>query len=182
VPSEWLIVAQWVLIALGIIILLIIFIRLFRRIRAWRLDETQDEERENLGAANVLGAQLRALLAGLAARFQRKPSAEDDGNMLARHPVRALYQRVLRQAATHGLGRRATETPQEFALRLGPAVAAPSPGTAPGSADSDLEALTKAYEQARYGDYEAPAGQITTLTSNADRLLQRLAQQHTPSG
>lgn len=181
-PNEWLIAGQWVLIALGVLILLVIFIRLFRRIRAWRFDEALDEERENLGAANVLGAQLRALLASLAARFQRKPSTEDDGDTLSRHPMRALYQRVLRQAAAHGLGRRATETPQEFALRLGPAVAAPSSGAAPGITDPDLEALTKAYEQARYGDYEPPAGQIATLTSNADQLLQRLAQQYTSSG
>ncbi len=179
-PNEWLIAGQWVLITLGVLILLVIFIRLFRRIRAWRYDEALDEERENLGAANVLGAQLRALLANLAARFQRKPSDEDDSDARSHHPMRALYQRVLRQAAAHGLGRHAAETPQEFALRLGPAVAAPSSGAAPDIADPDLGALTRAYEQARYGDYEPSAGELATLAQDADRLIRRIAQQ--PSG
>jgi hypothetical protein len=180
VPTEWLIAGQWVLIAIGVLILLVILISLFRRIRAWRYDETTDEERENLGAANVLGAQLRALLASLAARFQRKPSTDDDSHMRSLHPVRALYRRVLRQAAARGLGRHAAETPQEFALRLGPAVAVSSPGAASSVADPDLETLTRAYEQVRYGDHEPSAGELAALARDADRLIQRMAQQ--PSG
>ena len=192
-PTEWLSAGQWVLIGIGVLILLIILIRAFRGFASWRRDDEQDEERENLGAANVLGAQLRALLANLAARFQRRRSAENEGDTLTAYSVRSLYRRVLRQAAAHGLGRHAAETPQEFAKRLGPAMAQQvlsesasastlvkdqtgATGGALSAADSDLETLTAAYEQARYGDYELSAPQIAALTSDVDRLLQRLGQ------
>ncbi len=179
-PTEWLVIAQWALIALGVLILLLVLARAFRSFAAWRREEATDEERESLGAANVLGAQLRALLASLAARFQRKTPAEEDAAALAGHAVRALYRRVLRQAAARGLGRGAAETPQEFAERVGPAVAllpAAPGGRASGFTDPDLEALTKAYEQARYGNYEPPAAQLDSLNADVERLLQRLAQQ-----
>jgi len=186
-PTEWLVIGQWVLIALGVLLLLFLLIRAFRGFAAWRRDESADEEREDLGAANVLGAQLRALLANLAARFQRKPPAEDEADRLASHSVRALYRRVLRQAAAQGLGRRAAETPQEFAERIGPAVAllpaspslsgsAPASGAASGFPDASMEAVTKAYEQARYGDYEPPAEQLASLTTDVERLLQRMGK------
>ncbi len=185
VPTEWLAIGQWVLIALGVLLLVFILIRAFRGFAALRQVETTDEEREDLGAANVLGGQLRALLANLAARFQRKPSAEEEGDSPEGHSVRALYRRVLRQAAARGLGRRVAETPQEFAMRIGPAVLSlPAPlataaSAAPGSSDESLEALTKAYEQARYGEHEPPAAQLASLTSDVERLLQRMGQQQT---
>jgi hypothetical protein len=180
-PTEWLDAGHWALIALGVLLLLLILIRAFRGFAARRRDDDQDEEREDLGAVNVLGAQLRALLANLAARFQSRPSAEDEGNSLSERSVRALYRRVLRQAAARGLGRRTAETPQEFARRLG-SVIARLPGDAASenvavAADHDLEALTAAYEQARYGEYELSATQIDALTPDVERLLERLGQQ-----
>jgi hypothetical protein len=184
-PTEWLVIGQWVLIALGVILLILILIRALRSFAARRRDEGTDEEREDLGAANVLGAQLRALLASLAARYQRKPPAEEAADTLASHSVRALYRRLLRQAASQGLGRHAAETPQEYAQRIGPAVALMPParsisGSVPASAgapeflDEGLEAVTKTYERARYGDYEPPAAQLASLTADVERLLQRM--------
>lgn len=196
-PVEWLVIGRWVLIGIGIIILLIIFIRIFRGIAARRSEEAGDEEREDLGAAGILGAQLRALLASLTSRFQRQRPSEEDLDSVSQHSVRALYRRVLGQASAQGLGRRATETPQEFAQRLGPGLARlPEPSSldasgtplegaaaeAPGVSDPDLEALTKAYEQARYGNAEPSAAQVSALTSDVDRLLQRLAQSQTRLG
>jgi hypothetical protein len=178
-PTEWLLVGRWVLIALGILLLLVIFIRLYRGFAARRRDEATDEEREDLGAGSILAAQLRALLASLAARFQRKHAAEDEVDA-AGHSVRALYRRLLSQAHTQGLGRRAPETPQEFAQRLGPALqAAPSPGGASTVSDPELEMVTSAYEQARYGNYEPSGAQVAALTGDVERLLQRLEQHHT---
>lgn len=192
-PTDWLVAAQWVLISIGVMLLLVILIRIFRGLAAWRRDEEVDEERESLAAGSILGAQLRALLASLAARFQRKGAAEDETETIEGHSVRALYRRVLRQASARGLGRRTPETPQEFARRLLPALAelpatvsssenatiegAVTPSlTEAGIADPDLEALTIAYEQARYGGNEPSAAQMAALTSAVDRLLQRLAQ------
>ncbi len=192
-PTEWLVAARWVLIVVGVIILIVVFIRIFRGIAARIRDDEADEEREDLGAAGILGAQLRTLLDSLAARFQRKSAAEDESESLPSHSVRALYRRLLHQAAAQGWRRRATETPQEFAQRVRPAVArqllASSPsGTplesstavlsseTPEAAAPELEALTKAYEQARYGDYEPPPEQVAALSLDVDRLLQRLAQ------
>lgn len=182
-PTEWLLIGRWVLIALGIFILLVVFIRIYRKVAARRRDEATDEEREDLGAGGILAAQLRALLASLAARFQRKHAAEDDADALAGHSVRALYRRLLRQAHARGLGRRAPETPEEFARRLGSALrAAPSPGGAPVISDPDLEAVTSAYEQARYGDYEPSDARVAVLASDVDRLLRRLDQHNRQSG
>jgi hypothetical protein len=191
-PTEWLVAARWILIVIGIIILVMVFLRIFRSIAARMRDDEADEEREDLGAAGILGAQLRALLDNLAARFQRKPSGEDENDALPSHSVRALYRKVLRQAAAQGWRRRATETPQEFAQRLRPAVASQPPavsssgsplahgaailpGETPGTAAPELEALTRAYEQARYGDYEPPPGEVAALAADVDRLVQRLA-------
>ncbi len=177
-PEDWLAIGEWVLLGVGIVLLLIILIRALRQFAAWRRDNTADEERESLGAAGILGAQLRALLAGLAARFQRKPSAEESGDTLPAASVRALYRRLLRQAHAHGLGRRAPETPREFAQRLGPALATLPPGSpaVSGSPDPNLEALTEAYEQARYGNHEVSGEQVAALTADVDRLIQRLEQ------
>ncbi len=189
-PTEWLVAARWVLIVIGVIILLVVFARIFRSIAARLREDEADEEREDLGASGILGAQLRALLDGLAARFQRKPAAEEESDAEPGHSVRALYRKLLRQAAALGWRRRATETPQEFAQRLGPAVAGQpvalashtpiSASEGQGNAAPELEALTKAYEQARYGDSEPPPGRVAALSSDVDRLLQRLAQR--PSG
>jgi hypothetical protein len=192
-PTEWLDIGHWVLIGLGISVLLLILIRALRGFARWRRDETMDEERESLDAASVLGAQLRALLANLAARFQRRRSSEEDEDAFSRYTVRRLYRRLLRQTAAQGLGRRAAETPQEYAQRLGPSVAGPllsssasesaqvkgvvsSSGGMSGVVDPDLEALTKAYEQARYGNREPSAAQVAELSSDVDRLLQHLTQ------
>lgn len=191
-PTEWLLIGRWVLIGVGVIILLIILLRVLRGVAARRRDYADDEERENLAAASILRTQLRALLARLAARFHRKPSAEAEPDEAAGSSVRLLYRRVLRQAEARGLGRRGPETPEEFARRLGPVLTAPSllltrnqagnvPTTTPQSAlsnmpDPDLEALTDAYEQARYGNQESSIAQLPLLTSSAEHLLLRLEQ------
>ena len=195
-PVEWLTVGRWVLLCVGVAILIVILFRVFRGVVARRRSHDADEERENLRAAGILRAQLRALLARLAARFQRKSSAEtEELDTAAGSAVRRLYRQVLRQAQARGLGRNSPETPDEFARRLGPALtkqpmsSIPSPASlvdktpaasqSPNSShapDADLAALTTAYEQARYGNQEPLSTQLPALTSNADHLLARLAQ------
>ncbi len=192
IPAEWLTAGRWVLIALGILVALVIVLRAFRAFAAWRQTDEVEEERESLGATRLLRAQVRALLANLATRFQRKPAAREPGTD-AGQGVRAIYRRVLRQATAQGLGRRLPETPQEFAWRLGAALGRPqATGAGPSGAagggtqvepphrsalsDPDLDTLTTAYEQTRYGNREPPLPEVTILQERVERLLRRLEQ------
>jgi hypothetical protein len=194
IPADWLVVIRYGLIIIGAALLLLILWRAFRTFSTWRRDEAADEERENLGAARLMGAQLRALLAALAARFQRASTEGRDAGELPANTTRLLYRRVLQQAAIRGLTRASAETPQEFAQRLAPAllsqqVAQPVSPVPAGdrmpdeprlpqqtTSDADLEALTAAYEQARYGNREPSSLDVTALSERAERLLRRLGQ------
>ena len=141
-----------------------------------------------------MGAQLRALLAALAARFQRSSTESQGAGETAGNTIRLLYRRVLQHAARRGLTRAPAETPKEFAQRLGPAllkqqaaqalslapVGAGTPGeqrpAQPANTDPDLEAITTAYEQARYGNREPSSPEVTTLSEQTEHLLRRLGQ------
>lgn len=194
-PAAWQAVGQWVLIGVGVIILLLILWRAFRVFATWRGPDAEEEERESLGATRVLGEQLRSLLAALAVRFQRKQLGEapTEEQEPARN-VRALYRRMLRQAQAQGRGRRAPETPAEFARRLRPLLVEEPPSVTslgahlpvqsppppewaelPVASHQELAALTAAYEQARYGNQEASPEELQALTEELNHLLERLA-------
>ncbi|HEU5199206.1 MAG TPA: DUF4129 domain-containing protein [Ktedonobacterales bacterium] len=194
IPTEWQVIIRYSLIVIGAAILLLILWRAFRTFSSWRHDDAADEERESLGAARVMGAQLRALLAALAARFQRAATEGRGAGELPANTIRLLYRRVLQQAAMRGSTRASTETPQEFAQRLAPALLgqqaarpislAPADGKTPDeprlsqqtTSDADLEALTAAYEQARYGNREPSPPEVTALSERTEHLLRRLGQ------
>lgn len=187
IPAEWLVVVRYGLIVIGAAILLLILWRAFRTFSAWRHDDAADEERESLGATRLMGAQLRALLAALAARFQRASTEGQDTGELPGNTIRLLYQRVLQRAALRGLTRAPAETPREFEQRLGPvlrsqpaSIGAGIPDeqqlSQPTTTDADLEAITTAYEQARYGDLEPAPPEVTALSERAEQLLRRLEQ------
>jgi hypothetical protein len=192
IPAEWLLAGRWVAIGVGVLLLCWLLFRAFRSFASWRRADDVEEERESLGTARVLGAQLRALLASLAARFQR-PSAEGQAADETTIPtIRLLYRRILHQSALLGITRRAAETPHELAERLGAALsgqqaqerlgseAAPLgprsavPAARSGAADPDLEVLTATYEQSRYGNHEPAPAQLTALRERTERLLRRL--------
>lgn len=173
VPADWLAIGRWALIVVAVVVLLAF---LLRALLAVRPQDTvnAEEERENLDAMGLLGAQLRGLFAGLAARFRRQGAqGVGSGDGLSAASVRALYRRMLAQVAALGLGRRAQETPQELAERL--VVALPS---SEAIVLTDLAALTTAYEQARYGEQEPPPERLTTLQESTDRLLSHLSEQN----
>lgn len=176
-PSEWVASAEWILVGIAILLLLWAVIHTLRQIQARKLDSDVDEERESLGASRVLAAQLRALLANLVARFQRKDD-EAKPPLQQGSAIRLLYRRILRQAEMQGMGRRVSETPEEFARRLAPALAAPAPQLA---LEADLVALTAAYELARYGEQELSPALVETLNAEAARLMQRLAARQPPA-
>ncbi len=169
IPADWLVVIRYGLIAVGAALLLLILWRAFRTFSARQGDDAADEERESLGAARMMGAQLRALLAALAARFQRAAAEGQGASEQPANTIRLLYRRVLQQAAIRGFTRAPAETPQEFAQRLAPLVS-------PDEFDADLETLTAAYEQARYGNREPSSSEVTALSERTEHLLRRLGQ------
>jgi hypothetical protein len=174
---DWVVAAEVVLVVVAVLVLLWVIIRTLRQIQARKPDSDVDEERESLDATRMLAAQLRALLASLAARFQRK-GAQARLPLQQGSAIRMLYRRILRQAAAQGLGRRVSETPEEFARRLAPALAQPAPQPA---LEADLAALTAAYEAARYGEQEPSPAQVEALNVEAARLMQRLAAHQPPA-
>ena len=182
IPAEWLMAVRFALIALGIALVILLLSRAFRTFAARRrADEADNEERESLGAARLMGAQLRALLAALAARFQRPATEEPRTGEQSGNTIRFLYRRVLQHAAIRGLMRAPAETPREFEQRLEPALRhqqASLPG--PAATDADLRAITAAYEQARYGNDEPSAQEVTALGERTERLLNRLNQGQAP--
>ena len=198
IPIEWLIAARWGLIVIGITVALLLLSRAFRTFAAQRREEATDEERESLGTARMMGAQLRALLAALTARFQRASHEASGAGEPAGNSIRLLYRRVLQHAAIRGLRRAPAETPREFAQRLGSALlsqqATQSVSLALADAstsdeqqllpttnlDADLEAITIAYEQARYGSSEPSPSEVTILSERTEHLLRRLEQGQAP--
>jgi hypothetical protein len=140
------------------IILLILFLR-----RRRPAPITSDEERESLGAWQSLGADMRDLLAGLRARFNRQAVglraalAALHGNDPSTRVRRAYLHCLL--ALEHRLPRQANQTPAEYASAAANLVDAQS-----------IETLTGAYERARYN----PAGATPTDADQADAALSRL--------
>ncbi len=193
-PAEWLLVGRWVAIGVGTLLLLALLLRAFRTFASWRQEEALDEERESLGTARLMGAQLRALLASLAARFHPSSTPAPEARETTGSAIRLLYQHFLRQAALRGITRAAAETPHELAKRLERTALLsqqapqrrtskaetpnlPDEGIAarPVALDPDLAALTAAYEQARYGHQEPTPAQLVTLREQTERLVQRLS-------
>jgi Domain of unknown function (DUF4129) len=165
VPPDWLLAGRIALVVIVILIVALVFWWALRQFSSWHRNEEFEEERETLPASEVLGAQLRALLAGL-----RRPTVAPQAEMdpLTPHSVRYLYRTVLEQAVAGGLGRQPSETPDEYERRLQVAVlddgseqAAAGTNTAPGTllgtglatedVQGGLEELTAAYDQVRYG-------------------------------
>ncbi len=175
-PGDWLAFGRWALIVVAVVLLLAVLLRVLLAVIP-QDTVNAEEERENLDAMRMLGAQLRGVFSALAARFRRQGAqGAGSGDGLPAASVRALYRRVLVQVAALGLGRRAQETPQELAERL--VVALPA---SEALVLTDLAVLTTAYEQARYGEQEPPPGRLTTLQESTDRLLSYLNEQNPPT-
>lgn len=152
-----------VVLAVGLFVVLRFII--FRR---WLISPPQEgveEERESLEGASLLGAQIRSLLGRLAPK--RTAPAVDP---LTPGTVRYMYRDVLRAAATAELARRPDETPDEFAER--------ARRTAPlavfSEGPADLDALSAAYDAARYGEREPADATMGSLRQAAARLVRTL--------
>jgi hypothetical protein len=131
-----------VIILMAVALLLVILFAIARAIanaRA-RSPEEVDEEREALDAQSLLAQQFRALLDRLRAP---RPAPEHDD--LQRGSARWLYRELMRAGARAGVTRQASETADEYAVRLAGALRVTTRD------DAALPALAQAYDTARYG-------------------------------
>jgi hypothetical protein len=124
------------------------------------------ERRESLDVPALLGAQVRALLAGLLPHPPPAAPAPEGS-------VRRIYQTVLVAAERIGAGRQPSETPDEYATRLAASTHG-SEGAADGAAD--VRALTGAYERVRYADTPDAREDHQALRAAARRLITRLRE------
>lgn len=171
VPPEWLHAAVIVAQVLVVLMVIAVALWLLRRLIAGRRLFAPpmgafEEERESLDASSLLGAQLRALFAGL----RRPPAARDP---LTPGTMRYLYRDVLRAAARAGVARAPAETPEEFAARAAWNAPAANDGATP-SAEGDIATLSDAYDAARYAEREPEPAALGTLRSAARRVADAL--------
>jgi hypothetical protein len=142
------------------------------------------EERESLGSWERLIYHVRLLWERLLARFRRSgPStvagSEDDLAALRGHPefsgtltVRQIYARLQALAARSGYPRQPYTTPIEYLRVLSSAM----PGLSP-----DLQAITLAYLEARYGPRPASAAAVTAANIAWQRLEPALQRENLAS-
>lgn len=154
------------LMALIPIAILVIAILLLRRRRPARARD--DEERESLGLASSLGADLRELLGRLRSPFGRGGAGlqgalaalKGDGPTMR---ARRAYIRLLLLLEAREQARLPAQTPAEFAPVAAATVSAAEP----------VGTITRAYEGARYN----PDGAAPSEADAAEAALRRLQRQ-----
>lgn len=128
-------------------------------------DPDVEEERETLDAGGLLRRQLADLLEGL----RRRPASTTDS--LSPGSARWLYRETLRAGAAVGVSRRPGETADEYSQRLEQIARERSEN----GEGLELEALTRAYDEARYGERDvAPSTEAVTEASAATSALAKL--------
>jgi hypothetical protein len=120
-----------------------------------------NEERESVMDWNEVGAGLKGMLAGLAARLRRKnadPWADLRGDPRWEHTlkIRTLYTRLLHRGARAGAPREPSSAPREHV----PPLRRVYP-----QADRPLLTITDVYRAARYSDRPANAADAAAAES-----------------
>ena len=164
-PFRW--VALLVL-AAGVFI---IFMLVLRQLRS-RPEEESDEVRESVLTASLLQSQLADLWARLRSRFGPPPEEPDpflslEGESDTRALIRLIYQGLLEAAQWRNSPRLQGETPRRFGGRL---------AKEPGFDGGLVQAITGAYDEARYGD--VPPSEETA--SAASEAWQEIVTELTP--
>lgn len=160
-PPHWLLVTAEAIAVVLIVALVLgaLFLAMRIALRVVRPpDEPElDEEREALDARGLLRRQIAALLGD----WRRRPAPEVDP--LTPGGTRWLFRETLRAGAAAGQARRAGETADEYSQRL--ALIAREHGI--GESGLDLAALTRDYDEARYGEREAPPSPAAKAEAHA---------------
>ncbi|NJN17309.1 MAG: DUF4129 domain-containing protein [Oscillochloris sp.] len=168
-PSDFIITLAnsftWLMALIPIVILVIAILIMRRRFQPRPEGE---EDRESLGVAAGLAADLRDLLGRLRNPFAQRLQGLEAALAALRGPdptsrVRRAYVKLLLALEDRGRSRSATMTPAEFAPLAGETLGAPH----------EVAVLTEAYERARY----QPAGASSADAEAAEAALQAMGSQ-----
>jgi hypothetical protein len=168
----------------ALLVLAAVLYALSRWLRRTRPDRAQieEEERTGFGSWSLLVAQMRRWLNRLFARFRKSPGAgvveldelaemRGDPGMAGTLSVRQIYARLLRLAGSMGYPRASYQTPVEYQRFL--AAALPD-------IRGDLDDITAAYLEARYGPIPASPAAVQSATSawrRAEAVLEEIRNQ-----
>lgn len=169
-PYQVLVAAEIIIGALCVGVLLFVIYRLVTyllRARRAPTDPEMDEEREGLDGSGLLKRQIADLLGQLRGAFA------SDSDPLRAGGVRWHFREALRAGAAAGLERRDGETADEYGRRMS-AVTQAAQGA---GSEASFATLTAAYDDARYGEREAPA--TPAVVTEAKRLTDALRRLRT---
>jgi hypothetical protein len=174
IPHGFEVAAVVIVVAVLVGGLVLVLLWVLHRFNEWSRPEEFEEQRESLGAGDVLGAQWRDLLSGLR---RRRGHAGPEEEPLSRGSIRYLFREVLRRAARAGNSRRPSETARDYAERL-----LASPDAAQGGADTTapqaaMAELRAAYEATRYGTRAGNAPAPPAVSAAANAVEQWLARE-----
>jgi hypothetical protein len=170
-PPEFLLILRWVLIGVLALLLLLVAIRLLARaIRSLRDRDWEEEEYEELRDFVWPGLSLRAGLRSLLDRRRRTPGTGPA--IRERGPgedAREMYRELLRIGTELERPRAPSETPSEYARSL--------TSVEPiNNSRRDVDTLTRAYIQARYGPDPPTTGTLRKAREALDNLRRLLRQ------
>jgi hypothetical protein len=153
---------RWIGLAIAIGLVILIFALALRRLQRETIVE-DEETRESILTADLLQEQLSGLWNRWFGRRRgaHEPFMSLEGESGGRRQIRAIYQRLLADAATLGTARTPAETPDEYADHL---------QRARQTQAAALAALTDGYQQARYAPDEPDATQIAAVATAWEEL------------
>jgi hypothetical protein len=158
---------RWLALAIFLVAVLVIFALVLRRMQAGA-SETIDETRESILSTDLLQDQLAKLwqkwFGGLG-RWPRFLSLE--GEAETRRIVRGAYQGLLAAATARGQSHRREQTPTEYQHELVANLA---------ESDEALTAMTRRYNQARYGPEPPSTGEASEAEQAWRQVQARLTR------
>ena len=160
IPEAVATILKWVLFVTVALIIIFFVARAVSRFRESRGGGEAGDIDESLWSWQGFTEDIWLILSAILDRFRRKQRAaagaaipdwfleeEPEGGL----DIREIYRRLLWQAGRYGSGRRDHETPYEYDRRLGP--------TLP-DGSRQLSELTGIYVGVRYGEEDAPGGEV----------------------
>lgn len=163
IPPEWLVALRWGTTILIVVVTLLLLARALKRFTDVRQMSAFSEVRTMLDARAILAAQFRRFFGG---RRDEAPRGEPVADELVAGSVRRVYRDTLAAAAVAGRARFVAETPREYERRVTHDDPLHSEDSPPLEVASALDALTHAYESARYG----PSASDTSLPASPQVL------------
>ncbi|RJQ37919.1 MAG: DUF4129 domain-containing protein [Dehalococcoidia bacterium] len=169
-PPAVLLTLKWVILAAAALVVVYLLARAVARARPSRAKDEVEEVHESLWSWALFRGDLSLVWQALRRRFARKrpamvtvlpelPGYKEDEAIPDYPDIRAIYRRLLWEGEVAGVGRRAGETPAEYAGRLERAVS---------GGREELGFITEQYQRARYGE-EVP--EPPGILAQANRLF-----------